>query len=320
MKCIGAASTIGLTGVVTASEPEVKVVTELRDLGNEVSQEEGVKIQKDELTSFTDSGRLVLGSARPKNNEVKIVGMTAAVNRDGETRQFIGATADDTRVSEVHDDVRSYARQFTEELSGQQVTTRVKSEEPWELFDDNVYKSYNYEGDVVSDSKVFNWTGSRSDYDRWGTHNTFKLTPADGGLGDSILTCQMDHDWSNYGGTGLAVVGNQPATSDNNAQIGVDMSLSSAPSGSIGFSYTQKSDVKRTVTQDPKVTNYDWQFVDFDHGEDTSQFDTGTEIAADKGSLGLQDALVTLDGNEQFYRNGVLYESGFNQFFELVSG
>lgn len=196
----------------------------------------------------------------------------------------------------------------------------VTADAPWELWADDIYSSYEVKGDVVSDSKLYEWTGDTTSYDRWGTHNSLSLRPPDGSdLSNHITDGQMYHDWGYYGGSGLDIVGNQPEDSDDGKQVSIDMSLDSAPSGSIGFSYTQYSDVDRIVDeQDRYVCKYDWDFPDFDGGENESQFETGTEIAADEGSLGLGDGIVGFDGYGWFiYEGGEVYQDEFFQYFEL---
>lgn len=137
----------------------------------------------------------------------------------------------------------------------------VTADEPWSLYADDVYSSYDSDrGDVVSDSKLYNWTGDTTDYDRWGTHNSLSLRPPDGVNSQNRITYgKMYHDWSYYGGSGLDIVGNQPENSDDGKQVSLEMSLSSAPAGSIGWTYTQYSDVERTVDEgDPSVVKYEF--------------------------------------------------------------
>jgi hypothetical protein len=295
------------------------VVTKLGYLDNSIGKQETISIQQEELTSFSDANQIGLSSAQPEGDDTEVVGLAAAINRDGETRQFVGATADDARVSEVHEEVRAYARRFTEEMSGEQVQSNVTADGDWSKFSDNIYKNLGVSVDITSDSNTFVWEG-RTDYDRWGTHNTLKASPEDGDyISDHLQCCQMYHDWSNYGGNDLAIVSNEPSSSSNNAEVGLNLSLSSAPGGSVGFSYTQYGDVNRTLKQDPYVSKYDWAFKDFDFGEDVSEFDTGTEIAAAPNSIGLQDPLVRFDGNVDVLYDGDKSSYNFNQFFE-VSG
>ena len=116
LKSIGAGSCLGLTGVVTGNEPDVKVITKFREVGNGMNTGQITAAQKSEFASFVKEGQFVLGSAESKTDGMEVVGLAAAVNRDGQTRRFVGATADDVKVSDVHNDVRKYARKFREEL------------------------------------------------------------------------------------------------------------------------------------------------------------------------------------------------------------
>lgn len=116
LKSLGAGSCLGLTGVVTANEPDVKVITELREVGNGLNRGQMVAAQKREFAPFVRGGQFALGSAVSKTDGNEVVGLAAAVNRDGQTRRFIGATAEEAKVSDVHDDVLAHAQQFREEL------------------------------------------------------------------------------------------------------------------------------------------------------------------------------------------------------------
>lgn len=197
--------------------------------------------------------------------------------------------------------------------------------DPWNFFTDHVYSNYDSNGDVISDATLYTWDGGdrESNYDRWGIHNSFSITPGDESCqSDHISHAHMYHDWSYYEGTGLNIVGNEPEDSDDGKQVSYNASLDAAPSGSIGFTYTQYSDVERDVDeQDRYVTKYDWDWPGYCGGDDESTFDTGTEIAADKGSLGLQDMIVGLDGYAEFvYDQSYFYEVDFNQYFDRLDG
>lgn len=102
--------------MVTGNEPDVKVITKFREVGNGMNTGQITAAQKSEFASFVKEGQFVLGSAESKTDGMEVVGLAAAVNRDGQTRRFVGATADDVKVSDVHNDVRKYARKFREEL------------------------------------------------------------------------------------------------------------------------------------------------------------------------------------------------------------
>lgn len=193
--------------------------------------------------------------------------------------------------------------------------------EPWMLFFDDLYEDVSDKGDVVSDTKVYEWTGDNTSLSRWASQNSLSLTPPDGvDSGNHIEAAEAYHDWTPFGGTGLAVVENAPEESSNNKETSVGLSI--GYNGiSINWTYTQLSDVNRTVdeTQQDKV-KYEWGWGDFDGGEDESTFETGTEVAAETAP-GLQDQLFRLDGLGAFAYDGqAVYEDFFTQYFEVMDG
>lgn len=113
LKGIGAASLIGATSVVRASKPKVKVITEKRDFDNQMNQGHIKALQKHEFNKFVNDTQSVVGSVDTNQN---IVGLVAAINKDGKTKQYIGSAGDEPGVEKVHEDVQKYATKFEEEL------------------------------------------------------------------------------------------------------------------------------------------------------------------------------------------------------------
>lgn len=115
LKALGAGAGIGITGVASGRKPDVKVITEFRDVGNGLNKGQIIAAQKRELAPFVKGNQVALGAAGAKD-EKEVVGLVAAVNKDGQSRRFIGTTSDEAKVEDVHADVREYATQFSEEL------------------------------------------------------------------------------------------------------------------------------------------------------------------------------------------------------------
>ena len=114
LKALGAGTGLGMTGVVSGKEQNVRVVVELRELGKGLNKGQMIAAQKREFASFVKGEQAVLGAAEAKD-EKEVVGFVVGVNKDGETRRFVGTTSDDTQVSDVHSDAQKYAAQFREE-------------------------------------------------------------------------------------------------------------------------------------------------------------------------------------------------------------
>lgn len=66
LKRLGAASCLGQTGVVTADEPDVMVITELREVGNGLNRGQMVAAQKNEFASFLTSSPPSFGGKPPQ--------------------------------------------------------------------------------------------------------------------------------------------------------------------------------------------------------------------------------------------------------------
>lgn len=154
----------------------------------------------------------------------------------------------------------------------------VQYEEPWDLYSDDVHSVYGEEHTTISDLKVYWWTGDDTNYQRYSSHQDLTCTPGDS-YNDEIDRVESKHNWGYYGGSGLDIVENEPEDGSNNNE---NLSLSIGYNGAtITWDYGQGGDVKRTVDQNNADIVYNWDFTDFDNGEDSSNFATGSEIAAD---------------------------------------
>ncbi|WP_137285147.1 hypothetical protein [Halorussus salinisoli] len=187
--------------------------------------------------------------------------------------------------------------------------------EPWELWSDDVYSRYEDYGDTVSDVKVYWWSGDDTNYSRWGSHQTLSCTPGDG-YDDEIYDADSIHDWSYYGGSGLDIVDRQPADGSSNEENSIGLSISYS-GVSINWTYSQGGDVDRTLDVNRDNIAYSWYWDDFDNGEDSSTFETGTEIAADT-SPGLQDTLYKQDTEVGYYGDdGTMGYHDFAQYIDM---
>ncbi len=86
-----------------------------RSIDNPLSDGELVSMQAQEFASFVKDKPFAVGGVEDED-DTNIVGAVAAVNREGQTRRYIGSTQSTSKVPNVHDDVHEYAQKFEEEL------------------------------------------------------------------------------------------------------------------------------------------------------------------------------------------------------------
>lgn len=182
--------------------------------------------------------------------------------------------------------------------------------EPWELWTDHIHDEDGRPDQTVSDVKVYWWNGD-SNYERYASHQTLSTYPD-----DESYRAESTHDWDYYGGTGLNVVENSPEDGSSSQQsIGLSISYAGV---AINWNYSQGGDVDRSVSETTTDVTYDWYWDDFDNGEDSSTFQTGTEIAADTDP-GLQEGLFEQNSYVNYYDNsdGTMNQHDFTQYIDM---